>query len=293
MGEREVRKMLNTWKCTDEQLVKIYEGDIDARNTFYFDNLDIITRIAQNALNREKHPTVTIDDLVQGVYVDMDYFCQGPNKRVENAVDIGMFVRWSCHLAPYGGLAYCREHNPKITCRYGSFFGTDYTDNNFVRLDALMRDNSEKRGTATFEEYVDADDEGDELDELATVDSDDTDDFYLYEYIRVFGEYLTPKQREVFGLTVEGYTATQIAEKLGITLGATMSCQRRIRAVFNKRMPEVVKILADFGIHAEGIADRQPKHFNKTSEKQLEACRRYYERKRARKRAESLPHDAA
>ncbi len=283
---------MKTFKYTDEQLQAIYDGDIDARNTFYFDNLDIITRMAQTAIEREKHPSVTVEDLIQGAYVDMDYFCQGPNKRVQNNLDIATFMRWSFHLAPYGGLAYCRENNPKITCRYGSIFGTDYTDANFLRLDALMRENSEKSGSCAFEEYVNTDVAAD-CAERGVIDGDEYTADSNDEYVEIFGRYLTPKMRDVFALMVDGYTDTQIAEKLGLRLGATSTRKRHIREVFGKHSADVVKALADYGINADGIPDRTPKRNYKTSEKQRESMARYLAKKRERKRDESTPHDAA
>lgn len=279
--------MNKSFKFTPEQLKAIYDGDIDARNTFYFDNLDIITRMAQVAYDREKHATVTVEDLIQGAYIDMDYFRHSVNGPVTNEIEIAGFLRWSFHLAPYGGLAHCRKYNPKITSKC-VFFDPTYCDNNFVRLDALMRDNSERTGDATVIEYANTDDGDDDFAELGIIDGDNEhSEDYTAEYVEAFSKYLTPKMRDVFALTMDGYTATQIAEKLGIKLVATATRQARIREAFGKYLDEVVKDLAERGIDADGIADRQPKRFYKTSEKQRETMRRYLERKRERKRAEN------
>lgn len=276
--------MATTFKFTPEQLRQIYDGDIDARNTFYFDNLDIIKRMAHCAVQREKHPTVTVDDLVQGAYVDMDYFCHSVNKPVTDEYEIACFLRWSFHLAPYGGLAYCRENNPKITCQCGGFYGTDYTDNNFVRLDAIVDDSDKHLQsdiTNSYAEYI-ADPRAD-----FTEQSDDCID----EYVDVFGQYLTPKMRDVFALVMDGYDATHIADKLGLTLGATVVRQGRIRDAFGKHTDSIVKALASYDIHAESIVDRTPTRIYKTDEKQRARMAEYYRRKKERERG--TPYDAA
>lgn len=284
--------MNKAFKFTPEQLKAIYDGDIDARNAFFFDNLDIITRMAQCAYDREKHATVTVEDLIQGAYVDMDYFRRGVNNPVVDEVGIRGFLRWSFHLAPYGGLAHCREYNPKITSKC-AFFDPQYCDNNFVRLDALMRENSEKRGTVAFEEYLYTDDGDDDFAELGVIDGDDNEqsEDYTAEYVEVFGEYLTPKMRDVFALTMDGYDVTHIAEKLGLKLGATTTRQVRIREAFGKHLDEVVKDLAERGINADGIVDRQPKRFYKMSEEQRAYHRENARKNRARRRAERKDHD--
>ena len=274
---------MDTFKFTTEQLRQIYEGDIDARNTFYFDNLDIITRMAYSAMQRERHPVVTVDDLIQGVYADMDYFCEGVDKPVTDEHGIIFFLRWSFHLAPYGGLAYCREHNPKITAKITysgvSFFDTTYTDKDCLQLDCTI-DGDE--GGKTYGEII-----PDTRAEL-TEHEDYTD-----EFIKVFGEYLTPKMREVFALAMYGYDGTRISEMLGLNRATTYTRMNRLCDAFAKHLDDVVKTLAYYGIYAEGIAERAPKRFYKTSEKQRARqakCRRL---KRERRRAESIPNDVA
>lgn len=272
-----------TFKFTSDQLRKIYDGDIDARNTFYFDNLDIITRMAYCALEREQHPAVTLDDLVQGAYADMDYFCHSVNRPVTTADEIGFFLRWSFHLAPYGGLAYCRENNPKLTGQSNGFYDTTYTDNNVLSLDATV-DDSDKHlqsdATATLAEYI-----ADPRAEL----TEQSDDEYA-DCVQAIAEYVTPKMRDCFTLLADGYTDTQIGEKLGITQNTASTRKFRIRAVFAKRNADIVKTLADYGIIADGIADRQPKRIYKTSEKHRDAVRRYRDRKCAEN---STPYDVA
>ncbi len=273
--------MASTFKYTDEQLQAIYDGDIDARNAFYFDNLDIIKRMAYCAVQKERHPTATVDDLVQGAYADMDYFCHSVNRRVTNADEIADFLRWSFHLAPYGGLAYCRENNPKLTCRRGGYYDTTYTDSNLLRLDAIL-DGTDKHlnndaVTVDYHDYI-ADPRAD-----FTEQSDD----YTDEYVTVFGDYLNPTQRDIFARYMDGYTDTQIAEQLGITQNTVSTRRYRMRQMFGKLTAEIVNALADYDIHAENIADNAPKRFYKTSEKERERMARYLQRKRERKLAES------
>lgn len=270
-----------TFKFTTEQLRQIYDGDIDARNTFYFDNLDIITRMAHCAVKKERHLTVTVDDLTQGAYADMDYFCHSVNCPVTNADEIACFLRWSFHLAPYGGLAYCRENNPKITCQRGGFYDTTYTDNNLLRLDAIVDDTDkhlQSDSTASIVEYI-ADPRAD-----ITEQSDD----YTAEYVKVFGQYLNPTQRDIFARIMDGYTDTQIAEQIGITQNTASTRRYRMRIAFGKHTADIVKAFADYDIHADGIADRAPKRFYKSSEKERERMSKYLQRKRERKHAESV-----
>ncbi len=274
--------MATTFKFTPEQLRQIYDGDIAARNAFYFDNLDIIKRMAYCAVQREQHPTVTVDDLIQGAYVDMDYFCHSVNRPVTDEYEIACFLRWSFHLAPYGGLAYCRENNAKITCQCGNFYGTDYTDNNPVRLDAVVDDadkHLQSDGTETYADYI--------ADPRADFTEQSTD--YTDEYVNTFAEYLTPKQRDVFALIADGYTDTQIAERLSITQALASQHKYSIRKTFGKCLPDVVNALASYDIYADGIADRTPKRTYKTDEKQRRRMAEYYRRKHT----ETPPHDVA
>lgn len=280
------------FKFTPEQLKAIYDGDMDARNTFYFDNLDIIQRMAYCAVLREQHPTVTQEDLVQGVYADMDYFCHSVNRPVTNTEEIRYFLRWSFHLAPYGGLAYCREHNPKITCACGSYYNTEYTDNNPLRLDAEIDDsNKHLQGDreTTYAEYI-PDPRAEQALESATD--------YTDEYVNTFGVYLTPKQRDVFALMMDGYSPSTIAEKLNQSLTTTLSQRKRMREVFRKHLADILPILESYGIHAEKTADTEPpKRFYKTSAKQRERMRAYWLRKgaetRKRRKAQHNGNDVA
>ncbi len=268
---------METFKYTDEQLQAIYDGDIDARNTFYFDNLAIIKNMAYCAIQKERYPTVTVDDLVQGAYVDMDYFCCGVNRPVTNANEIAYFLRWSFHLEPYGGLAYCRKNNPKLTCVRS--YDTTYTDNNLLRLDAITADR-DNESTSDRNMYI-----ADPRDYF----SDEID--YTAEYVKVFGQYLTPKQRDTFALIVDGYTDTQIAKQLGITQAAASTRKARIRIAFSKHYADIVKILADYDISVENIVYRTPKRFYKTTEKERQRMAEYYRRKQERKRAERTHRD--
>ena len=197
---------MNEFKFNTEQLCEIYYGNIDARNTFYFDNLDLITRMAYAFDRAHPHATVTAQDLIQGAYVDMDYFCYGVGKRVTDTATIIGFLHWSFYLAPYGGLAYCRANNRKITDVYGNFTN-EFMDNSIVRLDAIVDDGANGR---TYYEVI--------ADELEVSPLDDTTD-YTEQYVNTFGKYLTPKQREVFALVMDGYGPTEIARKLGLTKG--------------------------------------------------------------------------
>lgn len=263
---------------TQEQLKAIHDGDMDARNAFYFDNLEIIRRMAYCAVQRDKHPTVTVDDLVQGVYVDMDYFCDSLGKPVTDLATIIGFLHWSFHLAPYGGLAYCRENNPKITCKCGNYFDTTYTDNNLLRLDAPIGDSN----GSTY---------GDLIPDTRAEMRDDTTDC-TEEYVNTFGQYLSPAQRQVFALVMDGYGVRAIADKLGQKEGTTSAQKRGMRTAFVKNRADVLDTLEHYGICSSGIADREPKHYYKTSAKQRETMRRYLERKRARKNG-SNGNDAA
>lgn len=264
------------FKFTQEQLKAIYDGDMDARNAFFFDNLDIIKRMAYFAIYRERYHTVTVDDLVNGVYVDMDYFCSGINTPVRDYGSLIAFLHWSFHLAPYGGLAYCRVNNTKITTNYKNNYSSVYTGNNyFLSLDATIGDSKNAR---TFGERI-----GDPSAEQAFEGVRDNTD----EYAKVFGEFLTPKLRDVFVLMLDGYDLTHIADKLGVTLGAAIVRKMRIRQAFEKHSAEVFARLAEYGIDGASVAEQEPKRNYKTSAKERERCRAYYLRKKSRKLAES------
>ena len=62
------------WVITDEQKKKILCGDCAARNAFYFDNLPRIKRMAYAYARTHSYFRGLVDDLINGVYVDLTVF---------------------------------------------------------------------------------------------------------------------------------------------------------------------------------------------------------------------------
>ena len=273
------------WKITDEQCAAICNGDVDARNRFYIDNLEIIQRMAYCAIQRDKHPAVTADDLVQGVYVDMDYFCNGVNCPVTDYVSLIGFIHWSFHLAPYGGLAYCREHNPKITCRRGNYYDRTYTDNNLLRLDATV-DGSNKHlqndSESTYGEYI-----PDPRAELAFENTTD----YTNDCKIIVADFLSPREREYFDLFMDGYGNSVISERMGYK--GECNNGARVRDKLRKNYVPILDVLAYMGVDVDEYKGKTPYNpktectYKLTSEQRARAAESM-RRQRAAKKAAML-----
>ena len=61
----------NGWKITNEQADLINNGNGEARNRFYLDNLDRITRMARSFVQKHGLDNSLIEDMTQSVYLDM------------------------------------------------------------------------------------------------------------------------------------------------------------------------------------------------------------------------------
>lgn len=90
------------WTFTEEQIVNIKHFSVEDMNKFYFDNYDIIMRMAKGFVHKESMygcHIYDINDLLQQVYIDLPYY----SFRSRHALYISI-VKGSFKFVNYGGI---------------------------------------------------------------------------------------------------------------------------------------------------------------------------------------------
>lgn len=108
------------WKITDEQAQAIFGGDLAARNSFYEGNFIRLRKMAWNYAKKWQLCSM-VDDLLQGVYIDMGYFYGAYNKPVKDGKTLSHFVYWSFSKCKDGGLLYLAENDRKLLSWHNSY----------------------------------------------------------------------------------------------------------------------------------------------------------------------------
>lgn len=113
--EMEIMKDKGAWVFDEKTIIGIKNNDSDCINKFYFDNLDIIKRIAYRF--RRKHFNTylslvySFDDLINQVYVDLPFYDYKSRISLYFCIVYGSFLYIS-----YGGYRYKNKMRIKDNC---------------------------------------------------------------------------------------------------------------------------------------------------------------------------------
>ena len=267
------------WKITDGQAAQIREGNAEARNRFYLENLPRIRKMAYGSTS--KHPRLFsfLEDMVQGVYLDLTVFESAYNRPVTDGRALSRFVYRSFSYAKYGGLAYLAENNPKKLCdtSFKVYFADPLSlERPFGRGDGRHQDEDNAR---TLAEIIPA------PDMFNTTD-------YTEDCKAIVADFLTPRQREFFELFADGYANGVISEKMGYKGDCNNSA--RVFEKLRAHSSEILERLAALGVNVDEYKGKKPYSPKaERSYKLLPEVRAYWAQKarerRARKRG--LPPD--
>ena len=235
----------HNWKITDEQAEAIRNGDAEARNKFYFDNLDKIRVMAYRHCYYRPHCRGYFVDMVNGVYADLAIFNSAVGQPVTNVWRLRKFIYASFNACPHGGLVYLYEHNRKLLSGNKAYFAPS----NILSLDTPLNFKAHNRDGGhkmTIEEIVPTPELPDESD---------------YDIIRqVACRYLSPRSADYLGYFIEGYKDTEIKALTG-------DKRTNLSIVRKELIPHCKAILADlsaFGLNMEYFYKIDP---NKKTEK--------------------------
>lgn len=196
------------WKITDEQAEAIFNGSIPDRNRFYTDNFVRLRKMAWGYIHRNPAFFGMLNDLLQGVYIDMDFFYGAYNKPVRDGRTLSHFVYWSFSKCKDGGLIYLAENNRKLLSWYNSYTPPA----RMYSLDApaalvFGRSSEEVEGTLgdvlpspfRLEDEV--------LLRLSTISA---------KLFNAVCSKLSPRLIEFLNLYIEGYTPSEAAREMGV-----------------------------------------------------------------------------
>ena len=192
------------WKVTNEQVTKILNGDVSARNDFYFDNLDRIRRMARNYVYRKMHSPngneYNFEDCVNCVYVDIPMF------RFSCGLDISRSVYYSFFYSIYGGLLYVFENTRKVLAK-------EYRGERMYILDKPIEYRSRSGDISDNGSLI--------IDRVASSPSPETmllncSSLSIETIENVVFKYLSNQEKEVFDDWLNGYEKHNIRERLGI-----------------------------------------------------------------------------
>lgn len=267
------------WTITDEQAEQIRNGDKVARDKFYFDNLPRIRKMAFSYAKKNPRCSGFVNDMIQGLYVDLADFRQDNGRVVVDGKTLSGFVYSSFRNAPYGGLLYLRKNNPKILSGRATYTCLP------LSLDAPIG------GAGRSSRYQDDDDVHTLADILPAPDDslfgavDLTDDLK-----ELCAPLLSARLFEAFGWFIEGYGGAEIAHKMGCRQVNIDSMKRQLRA----HVSEILSGLDALGVpveHLNGVSPYDAKS-DRTYKMSAEQRARHAEsmrRQRARKR--TSPND--
>lgn len=223
----------NGWKITDEQAELIRNCDLDARNRFWFDNLDRLRAMAYNYGRRNPRCYGMVDDMVNCVWVDLSIFTDEHKRAVDNGVRLSNFVYASFRFCPMGGLAYLFENNPKMLCDFNTYAPpSDILSFNVPASAVFGRNADEVNGTL-----------GDIIPAPVGVDYvDDTEDIKA-----LVADLLSPREREYFSLYMDGFPPSIIGERMGLDGNDYGSYGCRMRSKLRKNSAVILARLVANG----------------------------------------------
>ena len=266
------------WNITAETAENIRNGDINARNRFYFDNLERIRKMAYNYARKNARCKGLESDLINGVWVDLGYFKQDNGTPVKDGLTLSRFVYSSFRFAPFGGLLYCSENNPKLLSGGGlATYAPEVLslDKPFGVGDNRHQDEDNAR---TLGEIVPA------PEMVLTADNSD-------ELKALCSDLLSPRCREYFAYFIDGFAPSVIGSKMGLNGTAYGSLSNRMRKALQGNYKLVLDRLNAIGVDVEyyirlnpADSSRGERKYKLTDEQRArgrESMRRQRERKRA------------
>lgn len=230
------------WKITDEQAEAIRSGDIQARNCFYMNNLERLRKMAYNYARKNPRCFGLAEDMIQGLYVDLSVFDSAYHTPVVNGRGLSLFVYWSFRCAPYGGLLYLTENNPKRLCGGGDLYLDPKTlslDKPFGKGDNRHQDDDNARNLGDV--IPDPVSLETEIEEKTAVD--------LTENCKnIVSDILSPRLQEYFAYYLDGYATSVIGEKMGVNLDGIGSYGTNMRKILRKNQALILDRLLNLDI---------------------------------------------
>lgn len=240
----------NGWKITDELAERINNGDIDACNDFYFDNLLRLRKMACNYVTHNPRFSGMLEDMVQQVYVDMsvwNYACGYP---IVGGGVLSRRVYMSFLYCARGGFAYVVRDNLKLKDI------KSYSPVSVCSLDSSLSVGSGRRqdegNKQTLADIV-----------PAPVNTDILNDFApdLSEKIcAIVRDYLSPQEFKFYSYLLEGYAPSVACERLGVKQWGAIS--KRGRAKLIKNYSAIVDSLLILGFDVPDFAFAVPDGFD-------------------------------
>lgn len=261
------------WIITDEQAEQISNGDINARNRFYMDNL---ARLRCSALAFIRlHPAQSwgVDDMLSSVYVDMSVWTYSAGHAIKSGAIITGLVRLSFRWARFGGYSYMCECNSKLRCE-------PYRPDGVISLDAPVkgaRVRYQDNEHTSLIDFIPAPDCFQTLESSTAVDC-----------LGIVGEFLSPRERDFVGYILDGFAPSVACEHLNIKQWGALS--KRIHNKLVKNYAVIVERLALAGVDMCAFARTAPADYEKalsslkTTSAQRERARENMRRLRERRK---------
>lgn len=260
------------WKITDEQAKAIHNGDKNARDNFYFDNLDKIRAMAYSHCRNRPYCRGYFDDMINGVYVDLTIFESAINQPVTDLWRLKKFIYASFNACPHGGLAYLYAHNRKLLSGRKEYFAPADT----LSLDAPISFTSELHNhdgghIATVAEVVPAP-------ELLSENEYDT-------IKQIACRYLSPRSAEYIGYFIDGYGNMEIKALTGDKRANLTAVKKELKTHYKTILADLTAI----GLNVEYYGKINPnekteKHY-KTTPEEREKRRLWAQNWRAKQKA--------
>lgn len=277
----------NGWKITDEQATAIKNGDIEARNRFYSDNLTRIRKMAKNYQNCNPRCIWLVADMVQNVFCDIVLF------DFTNGASVSRSVYRSFYYAPDGGWWYVEEFNRKLKDRV-------YKHKNAISIDTPAKMQSRSgdsigEGAPLLDMFISTPSPEDDIISDSNLNAEALE--------AIAGKYLSPQERLLFVDLLNGYKKHNICERLGVK---NVSKQyNRMCARLRANYVDIISALSTMGAELPRFALQAPADYetavkkahprrgayktmtDEQKAKAVERTRLWREKKRAEKQAQS------
>lgn len=263
-----------SWVYTHDQAKKIVNGDISARNKFFFDNYDRLRVMAKSFVaNRYclSQMQYDMDDLLMQVYLDLPYM----EYKSPAALTFDIKKK-SFRLSIFGGYAFFVENH------------VGWTDLKRFQLSVQSTDEVKRGETSdSFALWVDNFCSYSPFEEFF-----DRSDCFEYQFAlrSVLSRYLKPLQVEFVVLVCEGYSQAEACRKIGVRSMSFSALCKRLKT----HSAEIVDLLLDFGCSAAekylGVSpsEKPPQRAFKLSPEERAIAAERMRSYRARKRLEKL-----
>lgn len=241
------------WKITDEQAALILNGDIMARNAFYFDNLARVRCMARRYIWERKFAPngceYDFDDCINGFYLDIPLFDFCDGKRISYS------VYRSFYYSIYGGWLYVSENNRKLFC-------PDYWGERLYIVDQPIRFRGRSgdcadNGAPLLDMVISSPSPENEIlsGNAVTVET----------LVTVAGKYLSKQENLLLIDLLNGYSKHWICARLGVK---NVSKQYdRMCAKLRANYAEIVAALSFMGVELPRFALQKPIDYEKAIKK--------------------------